>query len=305
MSHSSFSRWLSSFPEAEHSVYSQNGEDGVIQHLLSFVGVGGQRSYVEFGTEDGMQVNTRLLREAHGWSGVLMDGGYENASIGLIRTMITEANIVALLQRFGVPHPELGLLSVDTDCFDFWITRAILEAGYRPRILINEVNAALAPYKALSVPHRLDPRAGPNGGNHSMCWGSSTRHDDRPTRWFGASVGAFVKLNIRFGYSMVYCESVGINCFSVRNDLLPHTAARAGGGGANSAGVAASGLVSTRLLNNSTALHRPPRYGLLKDACTHKFDLLQRPFVRVSASAGVAPLDSPTETQLHCPSARL
>ena len=49
----------------------------------------------------------------------------------------------------------------------------------------------------------------------------------------------------------------------------------------------------------SVALHRPPRYGLLKDACTHKFDLLQRPFVRVSASAGVAPLDSPTEPDTH------
>jgi hypothetical protein len=33
--------------------------------------------YIEFGVEDGRECNSRLLREQHGWHGLMMDGGNE------------------------------------------------------------------------------------------------------------------------------------------------------------------------------------------------------------------------------------
>lgn len=51
------SDWLGQLEQAELSVYSQNGEDGVLLGILLNIGTTA-RYYVEFGTEDGSQVQT-------------------------------------------------------------------------------------------------------------------------------------------------------------------------------------------------------------------------------------------------------
>ena len=43
---------------------------------------------------------------------------------------------------------------------------------------------------------------------------------DGKTRYTGASAGALAKLAAEKGYSLVYCESHGVNCFFVRNDMM-------------------------------------------------------------------------------------
>ena len=208
--------WLADFEAAERRVHSQNGEDGVLEHLFGFVGAG-PKNYIEFGVMSGRETNTRHLRKAHGWRGLMMDGGYRKPSINLQQEMVNVSNVVGLFRKYGfAPETELDLLSVDTDCYDYWLTETILSAGYRPRAIANEVNAALtlAPPAKISVPPPDDPRA----GGRSRCFGSSEA--DRLSSWFGGSVSAFSSLYQRYNYSMVYCESTGVNCFGVRDDLL-------------------------------------------------------------------------------------
>lgn len=53
----------------EFQVFSQWGEDGVIQYLLRRVAVP-NRTFVEFGVEDYQEANTRFLVEKGNWSGV-------------------------------------------------------------------------------------------------------------------------------------------------------------------------------------------------------------------------------------------
>jgi hypothetical protein len=54
-------------------IYSQDGEDGMIEKFFSVVGVD-TGWYCEFGATDGFMVpNTRCLREK-GWKGVLIEG---------------------------------------------------------------------------------------------------------------------------------------------------------------------------------------------------------------------------------------
>ena len=57
---------------AECRAYSQNGEDGIILHLLSLIGPASRR-FVEIGVEDGRQCNTANLAMNFGWSGVMID----------------------------------------------------------------------------------------------------------------------------------------------------------------------------------------------------------------------------------------
>jgi hypothetical protein len=198
--------WIAAFHSNEARTYSQNGEDGVIQHILSMIPASSEKYYAEFGTENGDVINTRFLRERQGWKGLLLDGSHSNPGINLVQSYISVNNIVGLFKENKVPK-DLDLLSVDIDCFDFWVTKVLLEAGYKPRIIVNEVNAGLpfAPPVSLTVP---DPRTTTNnrqpgrgsGGLFGDCGG-----DD----YFGASVSAYWHLYRKFGYSMVYCERTG------------------------------------------------------------------------------------------------
>ena len=74
--------------------------------------------YVEFGTQNGMECNTRYLHNHYGWKGLLMDGGKDQPSDGRVirQHFIREDNIVSLFQKYKVPiDSEFDLLSVDID----------------------------------------------------------------------------------------------------------------------------------------------------------------------------------------------
>ena len=202
--------WIRGLRCSEHKIFSQNGEDGVISAIFAAIGTT-NRKYVEFGTENGMQVNTRVLREirdeSQRWTGLLLDGGYKNPSINLNTEFIYDHNIVALLQKYNADK-EMDLLSVDTDCFDFWILRSILEGGYRPRVIVVEVNGKWATDVSLVVPPAEQVPGLAVGGKCGF------------TDWFGSSVAAYHKMAECYGYQMIYCDRSGVNCFMVRNDIL-------------------------------------------------------------------------------------
>jgi hypothetical protein len=72
---------------------------------------------------------------------------------------------------------------------------------YHPKIVVHEVNQQ-PPNLCVTVPKP----------STLVFWDGTNFH--------GASVCAFHCLAKRFDYSMVYCESAGVNCFWIRNDLL-------------------------------------------------------------------------------------
>src|ERR1700722_3810434 len=99
--------------EYEKRVFSQNGEDGVLEAIFNTIGKTNQY-YVEFGVESGAECNTRYLKDRYHWKGLLMDGGYQNESINLRKEFITAENINALFQKYDVPK-QFDLLSIDID----------------------------------------------------------------------------------------------------------------------------------------------------------------------------------------------
>lgn len=182
---------------AERRQYSQQGEDGVIAALVELYEVACPepvpRYYVEIGTESCAECNSRALR-SRGWRGAAFDLQYSDASINLTRARVTAENAPSLLAEAGVPR-HFGVLSVDIDFNDLYVTRACLAAGYRPDILVLEVNGKdgdyVVPYDALG------------GWDHSD--------------YFGASTRAMAESVRQFGYTVVYVESRGVNAFFVRD----------------------------------------------------------------------------------------
>src|ERR1700742_3325714 len=57
----------------EFKIFSQRGEDGIIQHLIQQVPIKNP-VFIEFGVQDYTESNTRFLLMNNNWSGLIMDG---------------------------------------------------------------------------------------------------------------------------------------------------------------------------------------------------------------------------------------
>lgn len=177
------------------ALYAQNDEDGALLQILRCMGGHGKKEYFEFGSQDGSEVNTRVLRDLYGWKGHLLDGGNENPAIPLHQEFITPSNIASLLLKYQVSK-DLDVLSVDVDYDDFWVIREILLAGYKPRVLISEYNVNFASSWSVSVP------AKPIGKESEIMFQGNC--------YFGVSATALMSLVQAFGYTPVFTNMVNI-----------------------------------------------------------------------------------------------
>jgi hypothetical protein len=180
----------------EQKIYSQNGEDGILQEIFTRIGTH-QRHCVEFGVGDGTERLTRLLYE-QGWTGLLMDPADHNPSF-IQREFVTADNINALFQKYDVPS-DFDLLCIDIDGNDYWVWKA-LDTRYSPRVVVIEYNAKIPPHESKTIAYEPTFR-----------WDGSD--------YFGASLLALTKLATLKGYVLVACDRAGVNAFFVRKDCL-------------------------------------------------------------------------------------
>jgi hypothetical protein len=183
----------------EQKIYSQNGEDGITMKLIELLydNDNDNKYYVEFGVENGIECNTRILKEKYNWKGLQMDGSNENNDIK--KEFITKENIVELFRKYKVPF-KINLLSVDIDFNDFYLLKEILD-NYKCDIIICEYNSSHSVNEDKIVIY-----------NKNGMWDG--------TNYFGASLLALQKLGKRYNYSLIYCNKNGVNCFFVSDDLI-------------------------------------------------------------------------------------
>ena len=82
---------------SEKKIYSQNGEDGVIEKLIETINLNKTHGYyVKFGVQDGQECNSRYLRVKFECAGLLMDGLYRDPSINLHQENIHFNNILSI-----------------------------------------------------------------------------------------------------------------------------------------------------------------------------------------------------------------
>jgi len=197
----------------EYRVFSQWGEDGIIQRLVNVIGLR-DKTFIEFGVEDFMESNCRFLLMKDNWSGFVIDGSagnmkrlkesylYWKYDLTAIDAFITRENIDGLLAKSGFGK-DLGILSIDLDGNDYYVLEAI--ECVRPRILICEYNAVFGPTRSISVPYDANFV---RGDMHFS------------NLYYGASLGAMVHIANKKGYSLVGTNSAGNNAFFVLNELI-------------------------------------------------------------------------------------
>ena len=199
--------------KSEFRVFSQWGEDGIIQYLLEHVPIK-QKVFIEFGVENYTESNTRFLLTNNYWSGLIIDGNAENigyvkqdpiywaTNLKALHTFITKENINDLIISKGF-QGEIGLLSIDIDGNDYWVWESI--NCINPCIVICEYNAIFGYKKEVVVPY--DQNFQRKEAHYSQIY-------------YGASLAALNVLAAKKGYSLVGTDSSGNDAFFVRNDLI-------------------------------------------------------------------------------------
>lgn len=200
--------------DREFKVYSQWGEDGIIQHLVRSVPIPATR-FVEIGVETYEEANTRFLLLNDNWSGLLVDGSrwavqrirtsraYWLHDLRAVDAFVTRDNVNEVVRASGF-QGEIGLLSIDIDGMDFWVWEAL--DVIHPAIVVVEYNHRFGPDLSVTVPYRPD----------------FDRWEAHPSiLYYGASLRALCRLGARKGYDFVGAGSAGLNAFFVRKDLRP------------------------------------------------------------------------------------
>jgi len=197
--------------DTEFTVFSQWGEDGIIQHLIRRTSP--PETFVEIGVGDYTESNTRFLVLKDNWRGAILNGGTAHQEM-LVRTgmawkygvtavsaFVTAENVDELIAGTGLTG-DLGLLSVDIDGVDYWVLRAITVV--RPWIVVVEHNSVFGPDAAVTVPY--DPAFVASEAHYTG-------------QYFGASLSAFHHWARGAGYRLVGVGSSGVNAYFVRDDV--------------------------------------------------------------------------------------
>ena len=206
---------LNSLKEAEFRVFSQWGDDGIIQYLINKIPII-NHTFVEFGVEDYTESNTRYLLMNDNWKGLVIDGSYSNIcnikssyyywmyDLTAVCSFIDTDNINNTLLDNGFKG-DIGILSIDIDGNDYWVWKAI--SVISPCIVICEFNSVFGDQHSITVPYNP----------------SFQRTEEHCSNlYFGASLTALKELASEKGYSFIGANSSSVNAYFIKSDLLQY-----------------------------------------------------------------------------------
>ena len=148
------------FAKYKHNVYSQNGEDGIIQELLLRLKdkVNPDPWCVEFGAWDGIHCSNTFNLVKSGWNAFYIEGNKERfknleKNCSEFKKLICECKYVEkdftsinsldnILKGKGIPK-DFDILSIDIDSFDLEVWESL--TNFCPKIVIIEINGRYLP----------------------------------------------------------------------------------------------------------------------------------------------------------------
>jgi len=193
----------------EFSGFSQNGEDGIIDFLISQLKES-NRYFIEIGASNGLENNSSWLAMAKRFSGLMVDADTESVSLcrklyeGMnwgLRVEALKVNLenVEQIRKWAVQSSP-DVLSLDIDSNDYYIMQRLFELNIRPKIAIVEYNSAFGPKESCTIEYNKNfyfLEAQPDGF------------------FYGVSIEGWKTFFEKQGYKFVTVDSNGVNAFFV------------------------------------------------------------------------------------------
>jgi len=198
--------------DIEFQVYSQWGEDGIIDWLINkYPEI--PKIFLEIGTQDYKESNTRFLLINKNWNGFIIEADkaavediksqriYWKHNLRAINEFITKDNINNVIKKFNIPK-KIGLLSLDIDGVDYWVLKKL--SALDPSIIVCEYNSLFGQKKSVTVPYKSN-------------FIRSKEHYSN--LYYGASINAFIDLMKKKNYFLIGTNSAGNNAFFVKKNI--------------------------------------------------------------------------------------
>jgi hypothetical protein len=200
------------------NIYSQNGEDGILEKILSELRIY-RGTFCEFGASDGLfSSNTFNLLKNHGFSGIAIEADPQLYAkcvqhyASFSRVKVFHGTVIynnpaydlnAWLAKGKLPH-DFDVLSIDIDGHDYFVWQNLTD--YKPKIVILEIN----PYR--------DPIYEELPGQISSEYNNDLLKAIYPRQVAaGCSFMSAIKLGLKKGYIPV---SFTGNIIFIRKDLI-------------------------------------------------------------------------------------
>jgi len=165
-----------------YKVFSQNDEDGIIQYLLYSLKIKNPK-FVEIGTENYSESNTRYIYETSYCDGLIIDG-HKNlkgeiskylplykGNLKIYNNFIEPESIIEILKKNNFDK-DLDIFSIDIDGIDYWVIKEL--PNKISKIFIAEYNPYFGPDLEITVPYIKNFNR-TNYHYSNLCWGSSLK----------------------------------------------------------------------------------------------------------------------------------
>lgn len=205
--------FIESLKDVEFKVFSQNGEDGIIDYLINALEFR-KLKFVEIGVGDYTECNTRFLTNYLPFTGLVCDfntklkENIENLIFthrGKIQTynnFIYEDNILEVLKKYGFFN-NVNFFSLDIDGNDYFILKQLPNSF--SDIFIAEYNQNFGSTLEICTPYIKNFNRFKYHYS-GLCW--------------GVSIKALIKLMYKKGYIFLGTNTECCNAFFVKKNLI-------------------------------------------------------------------------------------
>lgn len=203
---------IKSLDEISFKVFSQNNEDCILEYLILSLKLKDIK-FIEIGTEDYSESNTRYIYEKYNCDGLIIDNtpnliskvskmlNVWKGNLEIEENFVNIENINILINKY-FPNKNLDIFSLDIDGIDYWIIKELPDDI--SKIIVAEYNPYFGPDLEITVPYSENfNRSKYHSSN--LCWGMSLR--------------ALINLMTKKEFIYIGSNSLKNNAFFIKNDL--------------------------------------------------------------------------------------
>ena len=173
---------VKSLEEVDFKIFSQFGEDGIIDFLLYRLNII-KPKFLEIGIGDYRECNTRYIYEKNSCKGMVIDRNKNlkkkvskvvklwRGDLTIIEEEVTSKNILDIINKNNFDK-NLDLLSLDIDGNDYWVLKALPEKF--SKIAVLEYNALFGPNLEITTPNTKNFDRAKYHYSH-LCYGASLK----------------------------------------------------------------------------------------------------------------------------------
>jgi len=204
---------IKNLDEISFKVFSQNNEDAILEYLILSLKLKNIK-FIEIGTEDYSESNTRFIYEKYNCDGLIVDNTKNllskvskqldvwKGNLEIEENFVNIENINILINKY-FPNKNLDIFSLDIDGIDYWIIKELPDDI--SKIIVAEYNPYFGPDLEITVPYSQNfNRSEYHSSN--LCWGMSLR--------------ALINLMEDKGFDFVGSNSLRNNAFFIKNELI-------------------------------------------------------------------------------------